>query len=107
MPKGVAAAIGDTFINQNGYHHTKTETGWRATHVINMEEKLGHPLLPHEYVKFVDGDRSNYGIDNLELRTRGDRKGPQSRIDAIDAQIEELQAEREELVRLLASKEAP
>ena len=107
MPKGVAAEIGDTFTNKNGYHHTKTETGWRATHVINMEEKLGRPLLPHEYVKFVDGDRSHYGIDNLELRTRGDRKGPQSRIDTIDAQIEELQAEREELVRLLASKEAP
>jgi len=107
MPKGVAAAIGDTFVNQNGYHHTKTETGWKATHVINMEEEIGRPLLPHEYVKFIDGDRRNLCIGNLELRTRGDRKGPQARIDTIDAQIEELQAEREELVKILTSQEAP
>ena len=107
MPRGQQAEIGDTFINKNGYHHTKTETGWKATHVINMEEKLGRPLLPNEFVKFIDGDRTSYGIDNLELRIRGDKKGPQARIDTIDAQIEELQAEREALVELLASQKSP
>jgi hypothetical protein len=104
MPRGATAEIGDTFVNQNGYHHTKTETGWKATHVIRMEEKLGRPLLKHEFVKFIDGDRTNLDISNLELRVRGDRKGPQARIDVIDAQIEELQAEREELVKILKSQ---
>lgn len=104
MPRGEVAEVGATFVNKNGYHHTKTDTGWKATHVVKMEAKLHRPLMPHEYVKFIDGDKTNLNIDNLELRVRGDRKGPQARIDVIDAQIEELQAEREELVKLLDLK---
>lgn len=103
MPRGEAAAVGDTFTNKNGYHHTKTEDGWKATHVLNMENFLERHLQPHEFVKFINGDRTNFDISNLELRTRGDKKGPQARIDVIDAQIEELQAEREELVNQLES----
>jgi len=104
MPRGEPAPVGATFVNQNGYHHTKTEDGWKATHVLNMETKLGRKLESNEFVKFVDGDRSNYDISNLELRVRGDRKSPEARIAAIDALIEELQAEKEDLLSKIASQ---
>jgi hypothetical protein len=102
MPRGEPAPVGATFVNQNGYHHTKTEEGWKATHVLNMEAKLGRKLESNEFVKFIDGNRSNFDISNLELRTRGDKKSPAARIAAIDAQIEELQAEKEALLAKVA-----
>lgn len=104
MPRGSAAVVGDTFVNQNGYHHTKTEEGWKATHVLKMEEKLGRPLAPNEFVKFIDNDRTNLDIDNLELRTRGDRKSPQARLAQLESRIEELQAEADALRQEIASQ---
>src|ERR1700744_2958939 len=98
MPRGASAPVGATFTNQNGYHHTKTEDrGFVATHILLMEEKLGRRLAKGEVFKFIDNDRTNLVISNLELRTRGDRKSPQARLAAIEARIEELQAEAEEL----------
>jgi hypothetical protein len=102
MPKGQPAVVGSTFTNQNGYHHTKTEEGWKATHTLLMEEKLGRKLSRNEFVKFIDGDRSNLNLDNLELRTRGDAKSPQARLAVLEARIEELQGEAEDLRQQIA-----
>jgi HNH endonuclease len=106
MPRGEIAAEGATFVNQNGYHHTKTGGKWVATHILIMEKKLGRPLEKGEFVKFEDGDRKNLDPDNLVLRTRGDRKSPQARLAEVEAKIEELQAEAEELRHLIASRES-
>jgi hypothetical protein len=104
MPRGQAAAVGDTFTNQNGYHHTKVEgRGFVATHTLLMEEKLGRRLEPNEFVKFIDNDRTNLDPANLELRTRGDRKSPQARLAVIEQRIEELQAEAEQLKKEIAN----
>jgi hypothetical protein len=67
-----------------------------------MEEKLGRKLEPNEFVKFIDNDRTHITIDNLELRTRGDRKSPQARLSILEARIEELQAEADELRKEIA-----
>jgi hypothetical protein len=99
VPRGQAAPVGATFTNQNGYHHTKVDEqrGFVATHILLMEEKLGRPLAKGEFVKFLDNDRHNLDPSNLELRTRGDRKSPQARLAHLEAQIEELQAEADEI----------
>jgi hypothetical protein len=105
MPRGQAAEVGATFVNQNGYHHTKAEgRGFVATHILLMEEKLGRQLEKTEFVKFIDNDRTNLEPSNLELRVRGDSKSPQARLAAVEARIEELQAEAEELRQAISSR---
>jgi len=104
MPRGQAAPDGATFTNQNGYHHTKVNgRGFVATHILVMEKELGRPLAKGEFVKFLDNDRSNLDPSNLELRTRGDRKSPHARLAQLEAQIEELQAEADELRKKIAN----
>ena len=105
MPRGQAAPVGAVFTNKNGYHHTKVDEdrGFVATHVLRMEERLGRRLTKGEFVKFVDGNRFNLDPDNLELRTRGDRKSPQARLAVLEAHIEELQAEADELRKQIAN----
>jgi hypothetical protein len=103
MPRGQAAEVGSTFVNKNGYEHTKTEDrGFIGTHILKMEEFLGRRLEKGEFVKFIDGDRSNLDLSNLELRTRGDRKSPQARLAELEARIEDLQAEADELRQEIA-----
>jgi len=104
MPRGQSAPVGTTFTNVNGYHHTKVERrGFVATHVLLMEEKLGRRLEKNEFVKFLDNDRSNLDPSNLVLRTRGDAKSPQARLAMIEARIEDLQAEAEEIRKEIAN----
>ena len=98
MPRGQLAEVGTRTQNRNGYWQTKTEDrGWVADHILVMEEHIGRQLRPNEFVKFKTEDRDNLGLDNLELRTRGDAKSPAARLAAIESRIEELQAEAEEL----------
>lgn len=102
MPRGQAQPIGAKFVNQNGYAHTKTEDGWVADHVLIAEQNLGRKLRPNEYAKFQDGDRTNLDPSNIVVRTRGDAKSPQARLAAVEARIEELQAEADELRKEIA-----
>ncbi len=97
MTRGRSSEVGDTCINKNGYQHTKTaDRGWIGTHILVVEEAIGRRLQPGEYVSFRSSDRSDLTYpNNLELRRRGDKKvSVASRIAAIDARIDELQAER-------------
>lgn len=105
MPRGQAAPVGAVFVNQNGYHHTKVDEnrGFVATHVVVMEQKLGRRLEKNEFVKFIDNDRTNLDPSNLELRTRGDRKSPQARLAVLEARIEELQHEADDLRKEIAN----
>lgn len=99
MPRGVKAPIGTRTINRNGYEYVRTEAGWVGSHVHLMEEHLGRPLEPYEYVAFKNGHQPPVTLEMIELRRRGDKKSKASRIAEIEARIEELQGELEILKR--------
>lgn len=101
MPRGQNAEVGDTYINKNGYSHTKTaDRNWIGTHILVVEGSIGRRLAADEYVVFLTKDRSDLSYPgNLELRKRGSNTvSVRSRLAAIDARIDELQAERELLL---------
>lgn len=100
MPRGVAAKDGDTFVNKNGYHHTRVDGKWRSTAHVIMEEKLGRPLDKEtEMVRFADGNRTNLDPDNIVLQARPGQRSREARIAQIEAKIFDLQAELLELQR--------
>lgn len=104
MPRGQLARVGDTMVNANGYHHVRTEQGWRLTHHVIAEEKiLGRTLLPGEQVRFVDGDRNNLDPENLVvIETK--QSSIKRELARIEAKLTELQARKEELEKQLASR---
>lgn len=94
MPRGQAAEDGDTFVNQNGYHHTKVDGKWRPTAHIIAEKKLGRSLdKDTEIVRFVDGDRNNLNPDNITVQPRPNKKSKEARIAQLEVRIAELQQE--------------
>jgi len=103
MPRGQTSEVGSTLINVNGYHNTKTTSGWRLTHHLLAEEMLGRPLLPDEIVRFKDGDRRNLDKGNLEIIPRN-TSSIRARIAVLQAKIDELTAEKEGLEHRLASE---
>jgi hypothetical protein len=97
MPRGRASEVGDKTVNQNGYEQTKTEDGWVGTHILVMEESLGRRLGKHERVRFKDGDRTNFKLDNLELYVL--KQGSlHRRLAVVEANIRELEAERDNIL---------
>lgn len=95
MTRGVKSDIGDTNISANGYHQTKTERGWLGTHILVAEKMLGRQLRNDEYVKFK-GSRKDLTPENLQVCIRG-TSNARRRLAAIEARIEELQAQADEL----------
>lgn len=97
MTRGRKSKTGDTRIAPNGYHYTRTASGWELTHRITAEQKLGRPLAYDERVRYVDGNRSNFDDpDNLavyKVREASTAK----RKARIEARIEELQSQLSEL----------
>jgi len=96
MARGKKSKIGDTRISANGYHYTRTRTGWTLTHRLVAEDKIGRTLTPEERVRFLDGDRTNLNPDNLDVYEikQASREKKRARIEA---RIEELQAQLNEL----------
>lgn len=100
MARGRAAVDGDTFVNKNGYHHTRVDGSWVATHYLVAAEKLGRAVGKDEYVSFADGDRSNLRPDNILVKKRGQsslRRRQAQLVAKIDEAIGELQVICEEL----------
>lgn len=95
MARGKNAKVGDTRTAPNGYHYTRTKKGWRLTHHIVAEDKLGRPLRKDERVYFVDGDRTNIIEDNLHVKRVRTKK---DKLAEIDNKIAILKQEREELI---------
>lgn len=94
MGRGQTANVGDTRVAQNGYHYTKTESGWRLTHHLTAEKKIGRPLREDEIVKFADKKfrRDPYneqGVVIIRKKTTSLRR----RKAALEEKIRELQAE--------------
>lgn len=98
MPRGIQAKDGDTFVNANGYHHTRVDGKWRSTAHIIAEQKLGRPLDPKtDQVRFADGDRYNLNPDNIVVQPKRDRRSREARIAQLEVRIAELQQELKEL----------
>lgn len=97
MARGNASPVGATRVSANGYHYTKTEDGWRLTHHLLAEEKLGRPLEDNERVYFVDKDRTNLSKDNVEVKETVDQT--EKRIADLRARIRRDQDELNELLR--------
>ncbi len=95
MPRGQAAEVGDTNVAANGYHYTRTESGWRLTHHLIAERGLGRKLTGQERVVFVDGDRTNLDPANLEVKTK--TKGKANRVHYLKTKMELYKEELEEL----------
>lgn len=94
MPRGKAAKDGDTFVNQNGYHHTRVEGAWRPTAHLIAERNLGRPIdHDNELVRFVDGNRSNLDRTNIVVQPRPNKKSREARIAQLEFRIADLQAE--------------
>jgi len=89
MARGSNVPVGTTRTATNGYHYTKTETGWRLTHHIIAEQTLGRPIRPDERVVFKDGKRANLLPGNVEVKAKG-YTSIHVRKDKIQARIEDL-----------------
>jgi len=98
MARGKASKVGDTNISANGYHYTKTASGWELTHRIVARRKLGRDLLPNERIRFADGKRTNLRSANLIIYSVGEVRPNRAaylrrRIAALEVRLEELKAE--------------
>jgi hypothetical protein len=106
MAKGAAAPVGSERWSANGYHYTKSTTGWILTHRMLMEQKLGRSLLPHERVTFKNNNKRDIRIDNLELtEVKNDRTKLLRRKASIEDKIREFEAMLEEVNEELAKDE--
>ncbi len=69
------------------------------THRVLVEKDMDRELHENERIKFVDGDRTNLDLSNLEVyQVR--QKTRQQRMSRLESKIEELQIELEELQAL-------
>lgn len=103
MARGQNAEIGATRVSQNGYHYTKVadadgngKPGWRLTHHLIAEKKLGRRLRESERVSFQDGKKTNLKANNIVVTEKG-RSSIRRRKAYLEARIEELQAELDDI----------
>lgn len=98
MPRGSAAKDGDTFTNQNGYHHTRVDGKWLPTAHIIAEQIIGRPIdKDTEMVRFKDGNRGNLDPSNIWVQARPNKRSKEARIASLQARIAELQAQLKDL----------
>ncbi len=97
MARGRQAKVGDTNVSANGYHYTRTKSGWQLTHRIIAEEILGRPLYDDERVRFRDGDRNNLDPNNIEVYTKGSTTG-RNRVSYLQKRLAQVEALRDELL---------
>ncbi len=94
--RGEAALVGARRVSANGYHYIKTETGWRLTHHLVAEKKLGRPLHTDERVIFKNLNRDDLSPENIDVRKKY-KQNPNVRKAQLRARIADLQAELAEL----------
>jgi len=99
--KGARAEVGAERVAQNGYHYVKCEGGWRLKHHLVAEKMLGRPLKLEERVHFI-GSKTDFSPKNIRIVEKG-KSSAKRRLAVVEARIEELQAERAELLSEIAS----
>jgi hypothetical protein len=104
VPRGKAATIGDRRISQNGYDYTRTPQGWRLTHHLIAEKKLGRPLAEDERVSFQDRDRRNLDPSNI-LVSRADRGSIRAQIARLEERKREIEGQIADLKDRLNEKD--
>lgn len=101
MPRGKSAPEGSTYVSQNGYHYTKRNGKFTATHILIVQDHLGRALEPHERVRFKNNDKTDLRFDNLKVTVKGktslltQRARLVARRDELNAQITEIDRELE------------
>lgn len=92
MARGKRSEVGDTRTAPNGYHYTRTESGWELTGRLVGAQKLGRPLEKTERVRYEDGDKTNNTPDNITVYTvrQGSNK---ARLARLYDKLEQVQAE--------------
>ena len=101
MPRGTASEEGATNVSANGYHYTKVDGKFRLTHHLLAEQALGRPLNTQtEMARFKDGDKTNLKLENIEVIPKN-KVSIRKRLAVVEARLEELQAEKEWLLKQL------
>lgn len=92
------AEPGTRRVSANGYDYTKIDNGnWRLTHHLVAEKEILHrPLREDERVIFGEKGKTCLDPSNIKVVKKSNGK-PRKRIAVIEARIQELQAELEEL----------
>jgi len=78
-------------------HPNAQGKGWVNEHTLVMSEHLDRPLLPHENVHHINGQRADNRLGNLELWSSKQPRG-QRVDDKVEFAIEILQLYRPELL---------
>lgn len=64
---------GDERINVDGYTEVRVgKAKWMLKHRLVYQEHHKVELVTEQYVSFKDGNRQNFAIDNLELKSRAE-----------------------------------
>lgn len=102
MARGSNAPIGSTRVAPNGYHYTKVEDagdgkpGWRLTHHLVAEKKIGRKIQSDERVSFHNGKRADMRPENIRVSKKGSTSVHRRKAQ-IEARINELQAELDDI----------
>ena len=67
---------GGRYVDGHGYVRQRVEPKvYRMEHIVQMEQKLGRELEPHENIHHINGNRQDNRIENLELWSTKQPKG--------------------------------
>jgi hypothetical protein len=90
--------VGWTRIDSEGYHWTKVEeglNGWVMTHRLAWEIENG-PIPKGKFLRFIDGNKENWQIENLMLVDRENNM----RLNTIHRYPEELKSTMKTISKL-------